>query len=113
VLRSFVQLAQAQVRSIDLLSRHGGEEFAVLAPDCDHAGAMALAERLRACIAEHSFADLAPGLVVTISIGLSSYRLDDTIDTLLERADAALYQAKSLGRNRVARLTAPGEHGVI
>lgn len=86
-------------REGDKLFRYGGEEFALLCPETPP-GAMALAERIRAAVASSVY----PGLdrPVTISIGIATFP-KDTRDfrELLNRADAALYQAKALGRNRV------------
>ena len=94
----------------DLLGRFGGEEFVAVACDRDPAAALALAERIRAHVAEQ-LAVLAPELrtMATISIGVA--RLAELsgpihVEVLLEAADRALYAAKSEGRNRVARYAA-------
>ncbi|MDZ4159749.1 MAG: sensor domain-containing diguanylate cyclase, partial [Anaerolineaceae bacterium] len=90
------------LRSIDLFSRFGGEEFAILLPDTDNAAARLTAERLRLSIeAEPIPTERAP-LDLTVSIGVASLE-DETPDlrTLIEKADQALYQAKQGGRNRV------------
>lgn len=85
-----------------VLGRMGGEEFLALLPGTGLAEAMALAERLRAAVAAMppvSDADV-PG--VTISVGIAAYRPEDTeVQTLVRRADRALYDAKRAGRNRV------------
>jgi diguanylate cyclase (GGDEF)-like protein len=90
------------LRKVDLLGRLGGEEFAALLPGTDPEGAQLLAERLRQTIAS-SPAHTAAGLVgVTISIGVTLFALTDSAaDTVLARADRALYRAKDQGRNRV------------
>jgi diguanylate cyclase (GGDEF)-like protein len=88
------------LRSRDFAARNGGEEFAVLLPDTEIAPALAIAERIRAAIAEISL----PGsdVSVTISIGVSGFPDHaNTLDRLERLADAALYLAKRLGRNRV------------
>jgi diguanylate cyclase (GGDEF)-like protein len=88
------------LRSRDFAARNGGEEFAVLLPDTEIPAALAIAERIRAAIAEISL----PGtdVSVTISIGVSGFPDHaNTLDRLERLADAALYLAKRLGRNRV------------
>jgi diguanylate cyclase (GGDEF)-like protein len=85
-------------RRFDIAARVGGEEFALLAPDCDEQGAYVLAERMRAEV------DLGPahgGRTLTISFGVATFpRHGESADDLLRAADRALYVAKGLGRNR-------------
>ena len=86
------------LRGVDVLARWGGEEFVVLLPHCDGPQAQRLAEKLRALIAAEPF----PGAGrVTSSFGVAEFRPPESADTWLNRADAALYQAKAAGRNRV------------
>ena len=101
VLRRVAGLAAHQARASDLIGRLGGEEFVWLLPRCDPGRARALAERLRNAIESGSGADGLPG--VTTSVGLAGWRAGDDADDLLARADKALYQAKSSGRNQVRR----------
>lgn len=101
-----VQTLQQQLREIDLLGRLGGEEFAVLLPLTDLDGAVQLAERLRAAVADITLPLPAPeeGLRFTISLGVTLLRHEEAhaaLDTALKRADDAMYQAKTGGRNRV------------
>lgn len=100
VLRRFASLAQATLRGSDLLGRIGGEEFALMLREIDPSGARVVAEKLRRAVAE----DHADGLpTFTVSLGISMATSEDHhIDDVLRRADAALYQAKESGRNRVA-----------
>ena len=87
-------------RGFDSAARVGGEEFAVLAPDCDEHGAFMLAERIRAEVHEALVAR-DPGTSLTISFGISTFPLHgQSADALLRTADQALYAAKRLGRNR-------------
>jgi diguanylate cyclase (GGDEF)-like protein len=87
-------------RGFDSAARVGGEEFAVLAPDCDEHGAFMLAERIRAAVHEALVAR-DPGTSLTISFGISTFPLHgQSADALLRTADQALYAAKRLGRNR-------------
>ena len=104
VLKEFAGRISANVRGIDLACRYGGEEFVVVMPDTDVAFAYAIAERLRQTVEANPVKiSRAPGtLNVTISIGIAKMEgVDDTADTLLHRADQALYRAKRSGRNRV------------
>lgn len=102
VLQDMAKVLSSNVRRTDVVGRWGGEEFLVLCPGTHAAGAMVLAESLRATIESHDF----PGVGrKTCSIGVATARPDETIDTLLDRADAALYRAKDGGRNRVAQET--------
>jgi two-component system cell cycle response regulator len=103
VLRQFAGRLQASVRGIDLACRYGGEEFVVVMPDADLSVARAVGERLRRNISAEPFpvSKGAKKLDVTISVGIAMRRDGDGADTILKRADEALYQAKRDGRNRV------------
>jgi diguanylate cyclase (GGDEF)-like protein len=98
VLQAMAQILRERTRDADALARLGGEEFVMV---CRHAtleGAVDTAERIRVAIAGHDF----PGVgQVTASFGVAACCDGDTSETLLERADAALYRAKAAGRNRV------------
>ncbi|MER9036002.1 PleD family two-component system response regulator [Mesorhizobium sp. M0924] len=104
VLREFARRLRKNVRGIDLACRFGGEEFVVVMPDTDGTVAEKVAERIRAEIAQLPFAIGPDGkaIEVTVSVGVSSVlKGADTVATLMKRADVALYEAKSGGRNRV------------
>ncbi|TNE36066.1 MAG: PleD family two-component system response regulator [Alphaproteobacteria bacterium] len=103
VIRDFAARIGMSVRGIDLACRYGGEEFVVVMPDTDLAVASTVAERLRRQIAEKVFVDPRTGveLDLTCSIGVTVSREQENSDTLLKRADEALYSAKRDGRNRV------------
>jgi len=103
-LQATVALFQSVLRSSDALGRTGGEEFLVLLPEVELAIASELAERLRSAVAEAASAD-QPVIRCTVSIGVAAYAAGETAADLLGRADQALYQAKTLGRNRVANST--------
>ena len=103
VLKAVADLSHATFRDVDILGRLGGEEFAVLLPETDQPAALDAAERLRETIANARI-PLTGGEHVTfsMSIGVSSMgSVEDHIDSLLNRADKALYEAKDGGRNRV------------
>ena len=104
VLREFAGRLRANVRGVDLVARFGGEEFVVVMPDTDLALAQGIAERLRLTVAAEPFTVSGGSLrvEVTISVGIGTFdRGDDTPDTILKRADMALYRAKKSGRNQV------------
>jgi two-component system, cell cycle response regulator len=102
VLREVSQLIRSTIRSTDVVSRYGGEEFMVLLPDTPHDAAVNFAERIRERLAEHPF-KAHEGLALTASVGLASFpsaRIE-SVDDLFVRADSALYRAKADGRNCV------------
>jgi diguanylate cyclase (GGDEF)-like protein len=100
VLRRVSAAIRGAKRGFDSAARVGGEEFAVLAPDCDEHGAYMLAERIRAAVHE-AFSQRADDTPLTISFGISTFPLHgQSGDGLLRTADHALYAAKRLGRNR-------------
>lgn len=103
-LKEFARRLRSTVRGADLACRFGGEEFIVLMPDTTQQMALQVAERLRQSIEEQPFDITGEGdpLPVTTSVGVTCFNpeLDDS-KTLLKRADNALYEAKSQGRNRV------------
>ncbi len=97
-------------RSVDIVARVGGEEFAVLLPASDEAGALVVAERIRRGIEALAIPQAgAPAGVLTVSLGATSLAADDSTSSFAARADAALYRAKALGRNRT--VTSSGRLG--
>jgi len=103
VLRHLAAGMSATFRALDVVARLGGEEFVVLLPGCDEASAMAVAQRLCDSIAAQAVTVDGGQVRCTISIGVA--KMDDAIDSvdaLIERADRAMYAAKTAGRNRVA-----------
>ena len=100
VLQELARLLTGTIRSVDFVARYGGEEFVILLPHTpDGASAMAVAEKARWAIAHAEFP--GPGHI-TVSVGISVWQADDPgAAATIERADAALYQAKAAGRNCV------------
>jgi diguanylate cyclase (GGDEF)-like protein len=99
VLEKFAQVLKHNCREVDMVARIGGEEFAIIMPEANAHQAAELAERLRAHTAESL---LVRGTRVTGSFGVAEAAdLDFDVETLVNAADAALYRAKDLGRNRV------------
>lgn len=100
VLARVAEACQQALRQFDEIGRTGGEEFVVLLPDSDVDAARQVAERLRAGVEALDFSDAAPGLRVTISLGVTALTARDAgLADVLARADQALYQAKAAGRN--------------
>jgi two-component system cell cycle response regulator len=102
VLREFATRFRRNTRGIDLACRFGGEEFVIIMPDTDLEHAGHVGERLRSCIASDSFVvNSNASLHITASVGIATLEPRDTPESLLKRADKALYAAKKEGRNRV------------
>ena len=98
VLIKMMELCKGRVRGVDSLYRIGGEEFAILAVGIDPDGAVFLAEDIRKIVES---ADFIEDKTITVSIGIAECLSHDGIESLMGRADAALYRAKRKGRNRV------------
>lgn len=100
VLRQIAAILKDSVREIDIVGRYGGEEFCVVLPDTDAAGAALVAERIRATVAHQKIKAYDAQLTMTISIGISAFPSDGkATEELIDKADWALYRAKSSGRN--------------
>ena len=98
VLINVAEALRTSVRASDVLVRWGGEEFLVVAAGCPLQRAQELAERMRAAVADCEDQDAGR---VTASLGVAEWRVGELVDELVQRADEALYRAKSGGRNRV------------
>lgn len=107
VLRHAAERIQSAVRDFDVVGRFGGEEFAVILVNTDRKLAEIIGERIRHEIAATPIHTRGLNIPVTISIGLAMLRPGDDRDSVVERADRALYEAKRLGRNRLC--VAPDE----
>ena len=102
VLRQVAAVLRRHARSDDVAARIGGEEFALLLPECTAADAAMLADRLREAVASTMFAPGGEAQRITVSIGVAALAPHrDSRQALMAAADAALYRAKSEGRNRV------------
>lgn len=103
-LRVFSRVLGKETRAFDLLGRIGGEEFAVVLPETSIEAGLQIAERLREAVEKSSFVfHDGPSISFTVSIGASRLQAGDNLDSLLARADDALYRAKHAGRNRIER----------
>ncbi|MGZ8201649.1 MAG: diguanylate cyclase [Burkholderiales bacterium] len=106
VLKAFASVVRDCLRKEDLLARYGGEEFVVLLPGSSPRAAMALGERIRELVATTPLDAIGEALNITVSVGVTSEAGEDaaSLETMLGRADEALYAAKAQGRNRVVAL---------
>ena len=103
VLRHTAQVIERHLRRGDEAARFGGEEFAIILPDADEAGAQRLADRVRAAVESAQLVFEGARLSVTVSLGAAVWPSDGkNEETLIAAADRALYAAKQAGRNRVA-----------
>jgi diguanylate cyclase len=110
VLRLVAMSIKQNVKGLDTAARFGGEEFAIILPGCGLRGAIQVAEQVRKAVMSRELVKRSTGENlgrVTISIGVATLRKDDTGNTLIERADQALYAAKRGGRNMVVAETDP------
>lgn len=102
VLRELARVVQERIRREEVFARYGGEEFVILLPETPLPGAAALAENLRARVANHAFVFQGERIPVTVSIGTALLGENDKVAAdLIQRADEKLYEAKRGGRNRV------------
>lgn len=101
VLRYLARVLMANIRKTDLVARYGGEEFVILLTETGMQGAMDVAKRVNRQVAAEQVKTVAGLIPVTVSLGIASHEPGDVVDSLVSRTDAALYQAKNNGRNRV------------
>jgi diguanylate cyclase len=101
VLKVVAEGIESAMRTTDFCGRFGGEEFMLVLIETTGPGAKELAERLRHLVEATTFPNLSPDLKITVSIGITVYRLNEDLSRTISRADEALYRAKAAGRNRV------------
>ncbi|MFC3851538.1 diguanylate cyclase [Salinispirillum marinum] len=101
VLKILARQLQAQLRQYDFIARYGGEEFVILMPGTDERAAVAGMQKLRLAVEKSPFHFKGEPVPITVSIGCAQFQKSDRIVDVFDRADAALYRAKDLGRNRV------------
>lgn len=108
VLRAVGKTLAATARRSDICARWGGEEFIIVLAQTDFASGLVAAERIRKLIEGLDVvSDKGHAIAVTASIGVTSLYASDTLESFLERADRAMYVAKSTGRNRVCSVDIP------
>lgn len=98
VLKELAKVVNETIRKYDIVARWGGEEFVILVPNSKAEETALMAEKIREKIEKYAFTEAG---VVTCSFGATEYKDGDSIDSLVTRADQALYKAKEQGRNRV------------
>lgn len=101
VLKTFVGAVQPLLRTTDFFARYGGEEFLLFLPQTSLEMAQHCVRRIQDALAAAHFKGLPEGGKVTTSIGVAQYYLQESVESLIERADKALYRAKHHGRNRM------------
>ncbi len=101
VLKQVAKTIQEEIRDSDICGRFGGEEFIILLPNTKISGAMKLASRIKESIENQKFKFNNYLINISVSIGITSPSKTDSIFSLIERVDRALYEAKKKGRNRI------------
>ncbi len=101
ILRMVARTFTANMRTSDIVGRWGGEEFVAIVRNIDYQNLYNFAERLRILVAESHLIEESAVIQVTISVGGTLACADDTVESLLQRADQLMYQSKTAGRNRV------------
>lgn len=108
VLKDLVHRVLHSIRTVDIFSRYGGEEFGLILPETEACGAEVVAQRIRNAIIEKPFVYAQHAISCTVSMGIAVYNAREPIkkDVLIGRADAAMYVAKHNGKNRISLSTA-------
>lgn len=111
VLVSIARQLEVTLRQQDIVTRWGGEEFIILLPESDQAGALSVAEKIRSAInqTQHIYGDTS--LSVTATLGVCVHNKNHPIDDTIHRADKALYRGKKSGRNCVVEAGSLDELG--
>lgn len=98
ILQELSSVVKVQLREVDTFARWGGEEFAIIAPKTGMEGALKITEKLRRIVSEHHFKKIEH---LTCSFGITEIKVTDSLDSLVSRADKALYNSKNKGKNRI------------
>ncbi|MEZ5557185.1 MAG: GGDEF domain-containing protein [Pseudomonadales bacterium] len=101
VLRDFARIAEQVVRSVDYVARFGGEEFLLVLVDADAAAAQRVAARLCERTRDLPVAAEAPDYRLSVSVGIAEFHPGEDVETVIQRADRALYEAKRAGRDQI------------
>jgi diguanylate cyclase (GGDEF)-like protein len=103
VLQAFARVADDVVRSVDFVGRFGGEEFLLVLVDADAVAAQRVAERLALRARNLHVPGSSRDCPLTVSIGIAEFHAGEAVETVIQRADRALYAAKSAGRDRIVQ----------
>lgn len=106
-LKALATRVRQCVRTTDSIFRYGGEEFVIMLSNTDHSGAQLLAERIRESVEEMVYVTDKATLNMTISLGVATLEKDENAEGIFDRADHALYEAKTSGRNRAVLAVNP------
>lgn len=102
VLKKLSDTIKKNIRKIDTAGRYGGEEFVIILPFTNEAGAKIVAERIRKNIEDDVFiSQKGNEIKITVSIGISRYHKNESADSFIDRSDTAMYDAKKKGRNQL------------
>lgn len=101
VLIEFCEVCKQELRDEDIMGRLGGEEFAIALVECDTAEAVSVAERIRQAVASHPVITGKKEIYITVSLGVVGLWKDCDLNSMIGRADKALYKAKENGRNQI------------
>jgi len=101
VLQAVAHVTRDTLRAVDFCGRYGGEEFMLILEQTTKEGAEICAERLRRLVESIRISDLGDDFMVTVSLGITEYRMKEELSKTISRSDKALYQAKNSGRNRI------------
>jgi len=99
-LTSIAKYLAAKLRSVDFIARLGGEEFVMIMPETTEAQAVRVLDKVREGVSKIPFKFNKAPVTISVSFGITEFRADDTMDSSFERADKALYAAKTAGRNQ-------------
>jgi diguanylate cyclase (GGDEF)-like protein len=110
VLKDLVHRVSHSIRTVDIFSRYGGEEFGLILPETELSGAEVVAQRIKNAIVSKPFVYAQHSISYTVSMGIAAYNAREPVkkDVLIGRADAAMYTAKHDGKNRISLSTAAG-----
>lgn len=109
VLRLIAKVISTRLRNVDFIARFGGEEFVILMPETNVDQSFKVLDKIRAAVGKTAFRFKDAPVQITISFGLAEFVKSDSIESVFERADKALYQAKDEGRNRCIIAPEPKE----